>query len=109
MKARVVALSELEIRKQVEKEFDRLKADVHDTVIKDVIPQFTAVCLCVLHKEYGFGAKRLRRFLGNVNAEFEFMEYGVLGKKYDPQDCLNFLKNEYKIDVDKEFENANEV
>lgn len=37
------------------------------------------------------------------------MEYGVLGKKYDPQDCLNFLKNEYKIDVDKEFENANEV
>lgn len=105
MKARVVTLSELEIRKQVEKEFDRLKADVHDSVVKDVIPQFTAVCLCALHKEYGFGAKRLRRFLDAVNDEFKMMDCGILGKKYDPQACLDFLKNEYKIDVDEEFNN----
>lgn len=106
MKARVVTVSELEIRKQVKKEFDRLKGDVYDSVVKDVVPQFAAVCLCVLHREYGFGAKRMKRFLDSVNAEFEFMGYGVLGKDYSPQDCLNFLKDEYKIDVDKELENS---
>lgn len=106
MKARVVTVSELEIRAQVEKEFDRLKGDVYDSVVKDVVPQFTAVCLCVLHREYGFGAKRMKRFLDKVNAEFEYMGYGVLGKNYSPQDCLNFLKEEYNIDVDKELENA---
>lgn len=102
MKARLVTIGESEIRKQVAEEFDKLKDKVYENAIKDVIPQFTAVCMCILHREYGFGEKRLKHFLNSLNAEFEIMDCGVLGREYSPEDCLNFLKNEYKIDVDKE-------
>lgn len=102
MKARLVTIGESEIRKQVAEEFDKLKDKVYENAIKDVIPQFTAVCMCILHREYGFGEKRLKHFLDSLNAEFEIMDCSVLGKEYSPEDCMNFLKNEYRIDVDKE-------
>ncbi len=102
MKARLVTIGESEIRKQVAEEFDKLKDKVYENAIKDVIPQFTAVCMCILHREYGFGEKRLKHFLDSLNAEFEIMDCDVIGREYSPEDCMNFLKNEYKIDVDKE-------
>lgn len=102
MEARLVTIGESEIRKQVAEEFDKLKDKVYENAIKDVIPQFTAVCMYILHREYGFGEKRLKHFLDSLNAEFEIMDCSVLGKEYSPEDYMNFLKNEYKIDVDKE-------
>ncbi|MDE5855234.1 MAG: hypothetical protein K2H19_09275 [Ruminococcus sp.] len=105
MKARLVTIGESEIRKQVAEEFDKLKDKVYENVVKNVIPQFTAICMCILHREYGFGEKRLKHFLDSVNAGFEIMYCDIPDKKYSPVDCLNFLKNEYKIDVDKELTN----
>lgn len=102
MKSRIVTMSESEIRRQVKMEYQKIKDTVYENVIKDVIPQFTAVCLCVLNREYGFGMKRLKRFLDSVNSEFEIMDGGFLGRNYDPLDCLKFLKDKYEIDVDKE-------
>lgn len=101
MKSRIIT-SHSEVKRLAEKEYLRLKDTVYENVIKDVIPQFTAVCLCVLNREYGFGMKRLKRFLDSVNSEFEIMDGGFLGRNYDPLDCLKFLKEKYEIDVDKE-------
>lgn len=108
MKANYVTLSKSEIRKQVQQEYEKVKDDVYKAVMNDVISQFIAVCMCVLHREYGFGAKRLQHFLDSVISEFDIMECGIMGKKYDPLDCLAFLKNEYKIDVDKAISNESE-
>lgn len=108
MKANYVTLGKSEIRKQVQEEYEKVKDKVYENVMKDVIPQFTAVCMCVLHREYGFGAKRLQHFLDSVTSEFEIMECGIMGRKYDPLDCLKYLKNEYKIDVDKAIGNESE-
>ncbi len=101
MKSSIIT-SRSEVKRLAEKEYRRLKDTVYENVIKDVIPQFTAVCMCVLNRENGFGAKRLQRFLDSVASEFEIMNCGILGRKYDPLDCLKFLKEKYKIDVDKE-------
>ncbi len=102
MKSRIVTMSESEVRRQVQTEYQKIKDTVYENIMKDVIPQFTAVCMCVLNREYGFGVKRLQRFLDSVNSEFEIMNNGFLGRKYDPLDCLKFLKDKYKIDLDKE-------
>ena len=101
MKSRIIT-SHSEVKRLAEKEYLRLKDTVYENVMKDVIPQFTAVCMVILNRENGFGAKRLERFLESVTSEFEIMNRGILGKKYDPLDCLKFLKDKYEIDVDKE-------
>lgn len=100
MKSRVIT-NQSEVKCLAEKEYQRLKDTVYENVIKDVIPQFTAVCMVILNRENGLGAKRLQRFLDNVISEFEIMNCGILGIKYDPLDCLKFLKEKYKIDVDE--------
>lgn len=101
MKSRIIT-SHSEVKRLAENEYLRLKDTVYENVIKDVIPQFTAVCMVILNREYGFGMKRLKRFLDSVNSEFEIMDGGFLGRNYDPLDCLKFLKDKYEIDVDKE-------
>ncbi len=101
MKSRIIT-NQAEIKRLAEGEYLRLKDTVYDNVIRDVIPQFMSVCMVVLNRENGFGEKRLQQFLDSVRAEFEIMNCGILGKNYDPLDCLEFLKNNYGIDVDKE-------
>ena len=41
----------------------------------------------------------------NVEATFLSMSTGILGKKFDAVDCIEFMKNEFGIDWDKEIEN----
>lgn len=105
MKANYVTLSESAIRRKIEEVYQKKKDQVYENVMKDVLPQFMAVCLCELSREFGFGEKRLRRFLDGIIAEFEVMNAGVLENKYSPLDCLKYLKEKYEIDVDKEFGN----
>lgn len=109
MKANYVTLSESAIRRKIEEEYQKKKDQVYEAVMKDVLPQFTAVCLCELSREFGFGEKRLRRFLDGVTSEFEVMNAGVLEKKYSPLDCLKYLREKYEIDVDKELGNESET
>ncbi|MCM1225967.1 MAG: hypothetical protein NC320_00905 [Clostridium sp.] len=104
MKSRIITSSS-EVRRLAKEEYLRLKDTVYENVIKDVIPQFMGVCMVILNRENGFGEKRLQRFLDSVTSEFEIMNRGVFGRNYDPLDCLKFLKDRYKIDVDKEFGN----
>lgn len=109
MKARVVTLGESEIRRKVAEEFEKKKSLVYESVIHDVLPQFMAVCMCELNKEFGFGDQRLKRFLSGVSSQFVIMECGILGTKYNPLDCLKYLNDRYDIDVDKEFSNESNV
>ena len=69
MKARLVTLGETEIRRKVEEEYQKKKDEVYEAVINDVLPQFMAVCLCVLNKDHGFGRKRLLSFLDGVKTQ----------------------------------------
>lgn len=105
MKARLVTLGETEIRRKVEEEYQKKKDEVYEVVINDVLPQFMAVCLCVLNKDHGFGRKRLLSFLDGVKTQFAWMDgIGILGQKVNTLDCLEYLKKRYDIDVDKEMQ-----
>lgn len=101
MKSRIIT-SQSEVKRFAEEEYLRLRDTVYENVIKDVLPQFISVCMIILNRENGFGKKRLTKLLDSVKAEFKIMNCGIFGKNYDPLDCLEFLKNKYGIDVDKE-------
>lgn len=101
MRSRII-VNQTQIKRFAEEEYLRLKDDVYENVIKDVIPQFMSVCMMILNRENGFGKKRLTKLLDSVKAEFIIMNGGIFGKNYDPLDCLKFLKEKYGIDVDDE-------
>lgn len=101
MKSRVLT-NQKQVKQLAEQEYLRLKDTVYDNVIRDVIPQFLSVCMVILNRENNFGEKRLRRFVESVMSEFTLMNRGVLGREYDPLQCIDYLKDKYGIDVDEE-------
>ena len=60
-----------------------------------------AICFAVLHKEFGFGADRLKRLHNGVLSELHLLEHGFLGKKYDESDIRKWLLS-IGIDFEKE-------
>lgn len=105
MKARTITLGETEIRRRVAEEYEKKKEEVYEAVIRDVLPQFMAVCMVELNKGHGFGRKRLASFLTGVKSQFPLMDgVGILGKKFNTLTCLSYLKEKYGIDVDEEMQ-----
>lgn len=100
MKARVYT-TKSQIRKVVQKEAERKTTEIYEKAMKDAVYQNMAVVFCVLYREYGFGGKRLRKLKNSVEAEYMAMKLGVLGKKYDTDDCRDFLKEKYGIDFEE--------
>lgn len=97
MKARVFK-TEAQIRRIVQDEATKQTTQIYDKAMKDAVYQNMAVVFCVLHREYGFGGERLRKLKNSVEAEYMAMKLGVLGKTYDTDDCVKFLKENYNID-----------
>ena len=76
---------------------------LYDEVGKDVIAQVSAVYLSVLNKDFKFGADRLKRVFEGTKSMFKAMnDKAVFNKKFDPDDCIAFIKNKFGIDVFKE-------
>lgn len=97
MKARVFK-TESQIRRIVQDEAKRQTTEIYDKAMKDAAYQCFAVLMCVLHKEFGFGKKRLKKLKDLTEFEFMMMKDGVLGNPYDTNDCVRFLKEKYGID-----------
>lgn len=100
MKARVFR-TEAQIRRIVQDEATKQTTQIYEKAMKDAVYQNMAVVFCVLHREYGFGGERLRKLKNSVEAEYMAMKLGVLGKKYDTDDCRDFLKEKYGIDFEE--------
>ena len=90
--------SELEVREICKRETDAYLRENYDQIVRQAVYQTLAVVFFVLHRCFGFGGKRLHRLKDEIESEFVMMKTGVLGKKYDADDCTKFLKARYGID-----------
>lgn len=100
MKSRVFK-TESQIRRIVQDEAKRQTTEIYDKAMKDAVYQAFAVMMCVLHREFGFGGERLKRLKNLTESEFMMMRTGILGRSYDTNDCVKFLKNTYGIDFEE--------
>lgn len=85
------------VRIEIEKERDA----AYEKCSEDVMHQVFAVCCVVLHRYFGFGKKRLKRFKEWFEAEGDLMEHGVLGRPYTTRDCEKWLLEKMGIDLNK--------
>lgn len=97
-----MVLTKEEIAQYINEEWESIKDTVYAEVKNDVANQVLAVFFTVLNKEFGFGKKRLLKVKEGVEANFAIMQQGVFGNKFTPVDCINYLKKEFDIDLDKE-------
>lgn len=75
---------------------------VYDVAKRDVSAQILAVFFTVMNKEHGWGKKRLEKLKSDVEAYFHLMQVGVFNKPFSPLDCIDYIKKEFNIDLDKE-------
>lgn len=86
-----------EARKVARQEIDK----VYDAWAQKCCYHALAVCFAVLHRDYGFGAERLKRLRNGIDSELKLMESGFLGRKYDESDIRKWLLS-IGIDFEKE-------
>lgn len=96
-----MVLTKEEIGKYLEEEWELKRDDVYSEVKNDVANQLIAVFFTALHKDFGFGKTRLVRVKESIETYFSLMQTGVFNKSFTPIDCINYLKDELGIDVDK--------
>lgn len=98
-----VVLSEKEIQKALDAEWENKVDEVYNVALRDVSAQVLAVFYTCLSKKYGFGKKRMLALKRDVEATFTLMNTNnILGKDFTTQDCLDYMKKEFGIDLDKE-------
>ena len=100
MKARIFK-TESQIRKIVQEEAKRQTTEIYDAALRDATYQAFAVMMCVLHNEFGFGGKRLRKLKDRTEDEFMLMRNGMRGQKYDTMYCVRYLKDKFGIDFNE--------
>lgn len=101
MKSRYKTYGQTQLKAAIKSEIDQYRDAAYDAVEKDCTYQALAVAMTVLHRKYGFGAKRLRDLKNAIEDEYIFMQDGVLGRGYTPRDCQEMLREKFGIDFEK--------
>lgn len=86
----------------IREEWDRKVDQVYADATRDAGNQILAVFFTALHKDFGFGKERLLRVKSSVENWFRLMNDDVFRDGFTPQDCLDYLKKEFGIDLDSE-------
>ena len=79
--------------------FAEKSSAVYTEVGKDIIAQVAAVYLSTLSKDFGFGKERIQRVYDSTTAIFKMMNDKPFNKKFDPDDCIKYIKDKFGIDV----------
>ena len=102
MKANYGVVNKAKLRKETLTVVDRIvrerENEIIDAVKTSVMTQTLSVAFWILHREYGFGAKRLQRLKNQIEDEFVLMAKKPLGKEYTPLDIRAALKEQYGVD-----------
>ena len=77
-----------------------LRDKIQNDIEKDVAHQTIATIFWVLHKHFGFDAKRLQKLKDLTEDEFKIMTGGIFGREYSPRHCEEWLKTQ-GIDLDE--------
>ena len=90
------------MKKTIDREWESKQNEFFELCKKDIVPQVLAVCMMTLKTRFGFGKKRMNDFYNDVTGTFEIMEKkAVFGKSFTTVDCINMIKDDYGIDLDK--------
>ena len=90
------------LNKAINKEWELKQNEYFELCKKDIVPQVLAVCMMTLKTRFGFGKKRMNDFYTDVMDIFDTMEKGLIfGKSFTTVDCINMIKDDYGIDLDK--------
>lgn len=103
MKARI-NITHSEARRIAEEaakqQMENLRTECYKQAYIDVAEQFTAWHCYVLAKSFGFGEKRLKRFLNSVKEVNRLMlEDKLLGEAVSTSQLVNHLQKIYNIDL----------
>ena len=72
---------------------------IYKTALEDGVRQGIAACLLCLNMHYDWKEKRLSRFAGGVQDILKLPS--VLGKDIDGNTVVEYLRNEFGIDIDE--------
>lgn len=104
MKSNWGAVNMNKLRKETQAVAERLvkerEAKIIDAVKDSVSQQILAMAFWELHKEFGWGKKRLNRLKNLIEDEFVLMHKKPLGKEYSPLDVRSWLK-QYGVDLEE--------
>lgn len=100
---KIKCFTEEELTAYLEEQWAAKEAEIYQAAIKDASAQILAVAFSTLYKPpYNWRTQRLMQFKRNIDATFQTMSTGILGKKFGTMECLEFMKNEIGIDFDEE-------
>lgn len=89
----------VEIGNAVHEEYER---SVFEAVKNDIVAQLMAVVFTVLNKDFGFGKDRLMKVKKGTEELFKIMlNGGICGQEFNTQNCLDYMKDKFDIDLDK--------
>jgi len=80
-------------------EYVKMQNDIYRTALEDGVRQGIAACLLCLNMHYGWKEKRITRFAGGVQDILNLPS--VLGRDIDGNTVVEYLQNEFGIDVDE--------
>ena len=101
MKNKMVLTKE-DISKCLDEEWKERTDKIYEEVKSDVANQVLAVVFTSLNKDFGFGKKRLLKVKDSIEAYFKIMNEHLFYQQFSTLDCLEYLKSEFGIDLDKE-------
>ena len=74
------------------------ETEIRESVQDSVASQTMAVVFWVLHREHGWGRKRLTQLRNEIEDEFVLMHKGIMGRTYTAIDLREWLKANCDID-----------
>lgn len=90
------------VENALENEYAKEVDKVYKQVGRDVVAQIMATCCIVLNKDFQFGKERLTRFKQGVEGLFKIMlSGGIAGQPFTTENCINYMRDTYGIDFDK--------
>ena len=96
--------TEIQIREEVQKEYDARYEEHQRAIQHSVAVQLTAIFLYMMHVNYGFGRERLRKLLDCLTSTCEDMTGCGFVKPFDCEDLVDWCKEYAGIDLDKEIQ-----
>ena len=87
---------------EVEKEVTRQYQEIQNNIQKDIAVQLTAAIFYTLATWHGWGKVRLSRLMKEITTTFEDMNGVGFAGKFDTDDLVEKIKNDYGIDLNAE-------
>ena len=85
----------------VREQMAELRTEAYEKAAADIVEQLTATHLYVLAAVFGFGEKRLKRFLSELDVLNGMMmdKDSFLGRGANPDDVRAYMEKKYNLDL----------